>query len=107
MKVFIPPLGTRLVLTADWHFDLPADHINRIMMRIMHRNKPSSYFDQAVVGGNMLPAGTELIVRTIDVRQGQQGHERIGFSVKLANMPATRFIVRGADANKIEAEVLP
>ena len=103
--VFIPPLGTKLVLTQDWHFDLPGDHRNSTMLRLMHPKQPMNYFDKAIVEGNMLPAGTELTVRTIDIRQGQRSYEIIAFSVKIGKKPATRFFVRLDCANKIVADV--
>jgi len=99
--IFIPPLGAKLVLAEDWHFDLPGDHRNSTMMRLMHPKSPMNYFDKAVIEGNMLAAGTELTVRTIDIRQGQRGHEVIAFSVKVGKKPATRFFVRLDCANKI------
>ena len=107
MKVFIPPLGTRLTLTEDWHFNLPDHNQNETLIRMLKVAPPGRIRAPERTNPTwpaMLPAGTELIIRTIDVRQAQNGWEKIAFSVKIGKSPSTRFFVRGAEANKIVAE---
>jgi hypothetical protein len=108
MKVFIPPLGTKMVLTQNWHFNLPDDSQNEPLIRELKAAPAARIRAPAHTNPTwpaMLPAGTELIIRTIDVRQAQNGWEKIAFSVRLRNGKQTRFFVRGAEANKIDVTV--
>jgi hypothetical protein len=108
MKVFIPPLGTKMVLNQDWHFNLPDHYQNEPLIKLLKAAPPGRIRAPEHTNPTwpaMLPAGTELIIRTIDVRQAQNGWEKIAFSVKIGKNPSTRFFVRGADANKIDATI--
>lgn len=104
MNVFIPPLGTRLTLTEDWHFNLPDHYQNEPLIKLLKAAPPGRIRAPEHTNPTwpaVLPAGTELIIRTIDVRQAQNGWEKIAFSVKIGKGSSTRFFVRGAEANKI------
>jgi hypothetical protein len=103
MNIFIPPLGTKLTLLEDWHFELPDEYLNHRMIAILKAAPPARDIVRNATWRAILPVGTELVIRTIDVRQAQNGFEKIAFSAKIGKNPSTRFFVRGACANKIVA----
>lgn len=101
-SLFIPPLGTRLVLARDWTFLLYDNYRNDAMIRALKVAPVARLRDESVSFPARLPAGAELVVRNYRIRQGQHGTARVSFTAKVDGK-AHRFWVSLADANKIDA----
>lgn len=106
MKFYIPEIGTRMRLTADWSFKLFKEHRNDTMLELYGFEK-SVYIKQNEHVMQTLPAGTLLTVARLYIRNGMSGFSSITFNVaanKKAKRKACRFWVKLEDANLIEYE---
>jgi len=120
MRLFIPEIGTRLTLLADWTFALHFEYRNEKFGRKLRVGvkrgacgedswwRLNSDDSEQVT----LPAGTILSVSRIYVRQGSKasGYSSLSFHAwapqeKGKPKGLGRFWVKLADANTIECEV--
>lgn len=103
-RLFIPTLGTKLTLAEDWTFALHGEHRNGGMFHALGLKQPQDrygYYAPSMSVPATLPAGTELTVRRIYIRQGQAGFDSVTFSV-LIGKRQHRFWVKLEDANSIK-----
>lgn len=111
MKLYIPALGDRIKLTADWTFLLFPEYRNEALysyLGIEYPNTPGAKPVQVT-----LQAGTELSINRIHIRHGNREFDSITFSVIGAppqkrqsnvNLTRVRFWAKLADVNTIEFE---
>lgn len=118
MKLFIPPLKTKLMLLKPWTFSLHYEGRNRKLWDFMFAPpdmtkwptmwKPG-YSDARLV---ILSAGTELRVDRVYVRKGSESYDSVTFRGQVTRSPGVgplhkvRFWVTLHDANTIEAKVI-
>ena len=102
--LFIPPLGTELVLAQDWTFDLHYEYRNSALFVALKITRPENVnlWNLGSVKAT-LSAGTPLIVRRYYIRQGQNDFDSVTFSAKLDGK-WRRFWVNLPDANRIVME---
>jgi len=101
-NLFIPPLGTELMLALDWNFELFNEYRNGGFMKAMKDNRDTSFNGYPGFGSKVatLPIGTVLTLRRIYIRQGQDSCDSVTFSTRIGKK-LHRFWVKLADANAI------
>lgn len=117
MNLFIPSIGTSLVLKQDWTFNLHYEYRNRKLWEVLlgkdafanhWRANPGPKPKPVVI---TLPAETELVVSRIYIRNGQGDFDSVTFSAKdLVDLDgkkvkSARFWAKLNDVNKIICEV--
>lgn len=116
-RLFIPPLGSELVLAKDWTFTLHNEHRNETLAAHMGKAFPrdaKGFYDPKSTLTVTLPAGAKLCVERIYIRKGQDNFNSVTFTIRDAHvsMPkwrgtmrrVVRFWAKLADANQIEFE---
>lgn len=113
MKLFIPPLGTRLRLTKDWSFSLLCEERNKRLwdlvtgrapmdrIPLLHRRGQSAYVH--------LHKGDVLTVDRIFIREGSSNYDSVTFKgIVMHNgvYHKVRFWVPLMCANDINCEVI-
>jgi len=126
-RLRIPALGDKLVLVEPWTFQLSDEHRNYDLIKWLGipddreareklwipKSNPSIWETRVFRQPATLPAGTQLIVRRIFIRQGAKGFDSVTFTAmllprtppprgKVAKPKAVRFWVKLADANTIQ-----
>jgi hypothetical protein len=111
-KLYIPALGDRIKLTADWTFLLFPESRNMSLYTHLKIEYPRTFFDVKPVKVT-LPAGTELGIDRIYIRRGNKDFDSITFN--LLGVPTqklygprvrVRFWAKLAAVNTIEFESL-
>ena len=121
-RLFIPDIGTELVLAKDWDFQL---HYERRNQKFAEKHDAPTPAGLRRIGGTwwdadesipfMVPAGRLLIVDRIYVRQGASSYSSVSFrcyvlptepGAKHKRKSLGRFWAKLADVNTIECEVL-
>ena len=92
MKLFIPTIGTKIVLTTNWKFTLFHEHRNKSIMEALqvsdtskgffNEYEPNTRF-QLKRSNVSLPKGTILTVDRIYIRQNLKEYDSITFRVEL------------------------
>lgn len=101
MKFFIPTIGTRLRLTADWKFPLLREARNRLyMLKVLRLGR---WDPLPVEAWHTLPAGSVLKVDRLYIRQGLPDFDSVTFRVE--GETNSRFWVPLSNANEIEYEI--
>ncbi|WKZ86281.1 hypothetical protein N5B55_04845 [Ralstonia pickettii] len=103
-RLFIPPLGSELILAADWTFSLFAEYRNTALFKALKLKEPRDKYgcyDPNLSAPVALPAGTTLFVRRYYIRQGMKGFDSVTFSAKIGKKQH-RFWVKLEDANRME-----
>ena len=113
MKLFIPPLGTRLRLTEDWSFSLLCEERNKRLwdlvtgrasmdrIPLLHRRGQSAHVH--------LHKGDVLTVDRIFIREGSSNYDSVTFKGTIMHNVVyhkVRFWVRLMWANEINCEVI-
>lgn len=111
MKLYIPRLGDRLILSADWTFKLYDEHRNDALFKALKIPFPVDGDGRRQCYGRhqlsvtvTLPAGTELAARRIYIRQGQRAFDSVTFSAKIGGK-FRRFWAKLDEVNGIEFAV--
>lgn len=116
MKLFLPEIGNRLVLTKDWEFVLywesrNAKLIEKMGFKYEHiwSHKQNSHKKQNFLV--TMPIGTVLSVDRIYIRKGNAGFSSVSFRIpKVENKKHTfsgvRFWASLSDVNQIEFDLL-
>jgi hypothetical protein len=119
MQVFIPALGTKLLLTKSWTFDLHDESRNYEFWIAFHGQPPTRPAGQQhkyIYGGYAaapskvtIKAGTTLSVDRIYIRKGASSFDSVSFRVlKGGPTPPGRFWVKLCDVNNgMEVTVVP
>jgi hypothetical protein len=118
MKLFIPPLGTKLMLMAPWVFKLHYESRNRRLWDLMFAPPEmerfptiwkETYQDARLT---YFEAGTQLTVDRIHIRKGLEGYNSVTFKGRVNAAPgvgplySVRFWVSLDDANKMNIKVI-
>ncbi|KVP75281.1 hypothetical protein WJ96_05860 [Burkholderia ubonensis] len=116
--LFVPPLGTRLVLVQPWDFKLYNEHRNATLMALLGDTRELDYDPKPVHA--TLPPGTELIVDRYYIKQGLGEFDSLSF--RIAGVSATaktspwaskatkrqvRFWAKLEDVNTMRVELAP
>lgn len=121
MKINIPSLGTRIVLTRPWVFKLYEEYRNRTLLDRFNLTPPPKYnhwtLKETLCYDVALPIGTVLTVDRVYIRQGQGEFDSVSFWVQITDKPGQqattnikkqRFWAKLKDVNNIEGnEILP
>jgi hypothetical protein len=114
MKLFIPPLGTKLMLLAPWTFSLIYEARNRTLWDLMFAPPEMSRFptrwkeDFCEARSVTLDPGLTLKVERIHIRRGATGYDSVTFRghvhgpSRSGPLHTVRFWVSLGDANKME-----
>jgi hypothetical protein len=114
MQLFIPKLGTKIVLIKPWTFTLIGESRNRTLWDLFSSTpipaRPwglpfNQYFKPTV--RRTLESGTILKFDRIYIRKEQENHDSITFKVELQHngvWKRARFWARLEDVNTIEFE---
>lgn len=78
--LFVPPLGTRLVLAEPWDFQLYNERRNATLMALLGDARPLEY-SQAEPIPARLPAGTELIIDRYYIKQNLGEFDSVSFRI--------------------------
>ena len=110
MKLFIPPLGTRLRLRKPWTFSLMREYRNRSLWDLFG----PAEFDQISHVANgfntvsvTLTPGDILTVSRIFIRKGSKDYDSVTFAGQIlidGVVRRVRFWAHLADANKLEVD---
>lgn len=116
MQLYIPPLGSSLVLSKNWTFKLNHEYRNELAFvhfdMKMKRGR-YSYLEKMLPPENVvLPKGTVLKIERIYIRKGNDDFDSITFTcpeIKVVvpgrtTRRAVRFWVKLDDANNIQFE---
>lgn len=100
MKLYVPDIGDKITLSADWTFKLYQE--SRNMAFLKKQNLPSNY-NRDAYHNFTLPTGTELIVDRIYIRKGSgfEDFSSLTFRITNGNFKG-RFWAKLADVNEIE-----
>jgi hypothetical protein len=117
--IFVPPLGTRLLLSEMWGFELYNERRNATLMALMGDTRELKYHDPEPIPAT-LQAGTVLIIDRYYIRQGLDGFDSVSFRMEGANASAplyhglgsqakrqVRFWAKLDDVNKMRVELAP
>lgn len=124
MKIFIPPLGTQLTLSAPWTFGLHQESRNRVLIEKLRDNggyfipdpilnpDRSDWYKRYLNDGKLcdftLPAGAKLKVARIYIRAGAKSFDSVTFNLDLETPHGVkikgRFWAKLDDVNKMEVD---
>lgn len=117
MKLFIPEIGTRLKLTADWTFSLHYERRNAPMYEFQTGEKWEWNWrvNNTPALPVTLPAGSILVVDRIYIRNGASDFSSLTFRALLSKdkksfkapfgKAGVRFWAKLAEVNTIEYEI--
>jgi len=117
--LFVPPLGTRLVLAERWDFQLFNEHRNATLMALLGDARETVGHEPTSVDAS-LPAGTELIIDRYYIKQNLGDFDSVSFRIAGANAVAkshpyfskttrrqVRFWAKLSDVNRLSVELVP
>lgn len=109
MKLFIPEIGTKIKLTADWKFVLYNEYRNRGLRDIILKPYNNAFSGQNIIV--TIPEDTILTVDRVYIRKGVSDYSSITFNISKKENPkhiygGTRFWAKLSDVNNIEFELL-
>jgi hypothetical protein len=121
MYIFIPQIGTKLILLQPWSFQLVDEYRNYDMwVKLTNGQGPprspsrsSPLIIKYSSSGQALPVtlspGTILVVDRIYIRKGQQGFNSVAFRIlKGSPVPFGRFWAKLDEVNQgLDAKVAP
>lgn len=84
--LFVPPLGTRLLLAEPWDFKLYNERRNATLMALLGDTRELTGFDPEPIPAS-LPPGTELIIDRYYIKQNMEGFDSVSF--RIAGVSAT------------------
>lgn len=83
-NLFIPALGTNIVLAKSWTFDLYGEYRNESMFDFLRIESPpyiaSTYTPDKIAV--IIPQGSDLRIDRIYVRNGQSEYNSVTFTLK-------------------------
>jgi hypothetical protein len=117
IKLFVPPLGTRLVLTEPWEFKLYNERRNGTLMTLLGDVREISYDPQPTHA--TLPPGTELIIDRYYIKHALSDFDSVSFRMKgvsavakkryASEVPSkrqVRFWAKLDDVNTMQVEIV-
>lgn len=115
MNLYVPEIGDRIKLTADWTFDLHTEYRNKTLMEHfgITFNQREYVENRERINSVTIPSGTVLKVDRIYIRQGLQEWSSITFYAEgigkgkgsFGKPKTARFWAKLVDCNKIEFEL--
>ena len=110
MRICIPSIGSKVLLSQDWEFTLHPEYRNETMFKHLGLHWPDNWHEQKKVQPRKvtIPAGTELRVDRIYIRKGSSEYDSVTFLLcgqktrKEVKNRAVRFWAKLADVNNIE-----
>ncbi|KVP17114.1 hypothetical protein [Burkholderia ubonensis] len=118
-NLFVPALGTRLVLAQPWDFKLYNERRNSTLMALLGDTRELVYYDPQPVHAT-LPPGIELIIDRYYIKQGMGAYDSVSFRIAgvsavaktyaWATKPSkrqVRFWAKLDDVNKMVVEMAP
>lgn len=115
MQMYIPEISDIITLTSDWTFKLHNEYRNDKLIQYMFvypAVKYDTYFslteDKNFPKDFTFPAGTQLKIKRIYVRQGASDYSSLTFSVVKTSLPikgTPQFWAKISDVNNIQFEV--
>ena len=113
MKLFIPPLGTRLRLTKDWQFSLLCEERNKTLWNLVTGRAPMERIPVLHRRGQAamvhLHKDDELTVDRIFIRKLESNYDSITFKGVVHHNGVfcrVRFWVPLMYANQMEVEII-
>lgn len=118
ISLFVPPLGTRLLLAEQWDFALYNERRNATLMAYLGDTRKLVGINPESIPAS-LPAGTVLIIDRYYIRQGLGSFDSVSFRVEKAKATAkihsfsgsstrqVRFWAKLDDVNKLRVELAP
>lgn len=117
MKLFIPAIGEKIKLTADWTFVVHPEYRNHSLYELANQAPVKDYLwsganSQYGPKNFTLPAGITLVIDRIYIKKGAPDYNSVTFRIPKKgtdNPPhftGLRFWVKLNDANKIECDVV-
>lgn len=100
MNLFIPPLGTEVVLAEPWTFLLHSEYRNFDALEYFKLYARAESHEVTV------PEGTVLKIDRIYIRKGNKDFDSVTFFMK-GTKKRVRFWAKLADVNKIIIKDLP
>src|SRR4051812_20758604 len=81
MRIFIPPLGTKVMLSEPWTFTLHPESRNETMFKHLGMRWPTNWHEQKKIEpmSVTLPQGTELRFDRIFIRKGSSDYDSVTF----------------------------
>lgn len=118
INLFVPPLGTRLVLAQPWAFKLYNERRNSTLMAPLGDTRELDYSPTAIDAE--LPQGAELIIDRYYIKQGMEDFDSVSFRIVGAKACAktyrfstkatnrqVRFWAKLDDVNKMVVDLAP
>jgi hypothetical protein len=118
-KLFVPPLGTQVVLTHPWDFRLYNEDRNGTLMTLLGDARDVVRYDPQPSHAT-LPPGTELIIDRYYIKNGLSDFDSVSFRMKgVSAVPKSRyasekltkrqvrFWAKLDDVNTMQVEVVP
>jgi len=118
MRLFVPTIGTRIQLIADWTFDVYDEYRNKTLSQYQKAPTVSDCWSRG--NGNLgpftLPADTVLVLKRIFIRQNMDEFDSLTFIVESTTAPImtsivkpkrVRFWAKLDDCNRIEFDFPP
>lgn len=118
MKLFIPPIGSKLILSKPWTFGLYSERRNDTLIqklrdtghnipeRAVDPNNPwASHYTSQLLCDFTLLAGTQLSVSRIYIRQGNKEYDSVSFNISTkvnGKSVKGRFWAKLDDVNQME-----
>lgn len=116
--LFVPPLGTRLVLMQPWDFKLYNEQRNATLMALLGDTRKFSYDPEPI--NATLPPGTELIIDRYYIKNGMSDFDSVSFRIAGVSAVAqtyswdpktsrrqVRFWAKLEDVNTLRVELAP
>lgn len=116
--LFVPPLGTRLVLQQPWDFKLYNEQRNATLMALLGDTRKYSHDPKPIPAS--LPPGTELIIDRYYIRSGLRDFDSVSFRIAGVSAVAktyqwsdqktrrqVRFWAKLDDVNAMRVELAP
>jgi hypothetical protein len=97
--LFVPPLGTRLVLAEPWDFQLYNERRNATLMALLGDTRELVYSKPEPIPAS-LPAGTELILDRYYIKQNLGDFDSVSFRIAGASASAQLYCGIGSTAKR-------
>jgi hypothetical protein len=117
--LFVPPIGTRLVLAEPWNFQLYNERRNATLMAMLGDTREFVSRDPEPQAATLLQ-GTELIIDRYYIRQNLSAFDSVSFRIAGASAEAklynyldtttkrqVRFWAKLDDVNRMRVDLAP
>lgn len=104
MKIYVPSVGTELMVLKPWTFDLYHEYRNRTLIEHFGLESVFDYRHPEDVESVMvtIPVGTVLRVSRVYIRQGSPDYDSLTFRSSNLGKKAVRFWAKLEDVNTLD-----